>query len=44
MPVLKDKPLTREKICQYVWARYIDNVKAPFQLDEEQAVHGFREP
>ena len=40
MPALKD-PLTREKICQYVWARYIDNVKAPFEIDEEEAVHFF---
>lgn len=38
----KEAPeLTRERICQYVWARYIDNTKPPFEIDEEQAVHFF---
>lgn len=33
--------LSREKICQYVWATYVDATKAPFELDEGEAVSFF---
>ncbi len=33
--------LTRERICQYVWDRYIDQKKPAFELDEQQAVKFF---
>lgn len=32
-----------EKVRQYIWARYIDNVKARFEIDEEQALKVFEE-
>ena len=41
MEKIQVEELTREKICQYVWARYIDNTKAPFLVDEGDAVHFF---
>lgn len=33
--------LTRDKICQYVWARYIDNASPEVEVDEQEAVHFF---
>ncbi len=33
----KEAP-TQEQICQYVWARYIDNVKPKIEVDEEAAL------
>ncbi|RMG08620.1 MAG: hypothetical protein D6731_21455 [Planctomycetota bacterium] len=33
--------LTREKINEYIWAKYIDNTKPPTEIDEEQALHFF---
>lgn len=33
--------LTRDKICQYVWAKYVDSTKPPAEVDEEQALHFF---
>ena len=36
-----DMTLSRDKICEYIWAVYIDQLKAPFDLDEEAALHWF---
>jgi formylglycine-generating enzyme required for sulfatase activity len=33
--------LSREKICQYVWATYVDATKAPFEMDEGEALRFF---
>ena len=37
----KGGALTRSKICEYVWAVYIDVTKAPFEIDESEALHFF---
>lgn len=44
MVTTKDKPskeLTRDQICQYTWAKYIDSTKPPFTIDETAALHWF---
>jgi len=33
--------LTRDVICQYVWAKYIDNTKPSTELDEHEALRFF---
>ncbi|MGE0709777.1 MAG: formylglycine-generating enzyme family protein [Planctomycetota bacterium] len=33
--------LTRDEICQYIWAKYIDAAKPPLELDESEALRFF---
>jgi formylglycine-generating enzyme required for sulfatase activity len=33
--------LNRQKICEYIWTFYVDGQKAPFQIDETDALHFF---
>ena len=40
--VPKEK-LTREKICQFIWDRYIENSRPKFEIDEEEALKFFEE-
>ncbi len=36
-------PVSRELVCEYVWARYIDNKKPKRDVDEEQALKLFED-
>lgn len=38
---MQQQPLKRELICQYVWDRYIDNVRPKVEVDEEAALKFF---
>lgn len=38
----KQQP-TRQQICEYIWARYIDNASPKIEIDEEQALRFFED-
>ena len=40
-PQMQQQPLKREQICQYVWDRYIDNIRPKMEIDEEAALQFF---
>ena len=33
--------LNRQKINEYIWTVYVENQKAPFKIDEQDALHFF---
>jgi len=40
---LPKEKLTREKICQFIWDRYIENARPKFEIEEDEALKFFEE-
>ena len=40
---LPKEKLTREKICQFIWDRYIENSRPKFEIEEDEALKFFEE-